>query len=133
MWRIANALKTGVAAFITCSLTSPCTAQNNLDWQAAVLQGLDKITARVSTFSAPVGVGVQFGTLYIMVKRCHKRPPEETPETTAYIKISERRIGEPPHLLFSGWIFSSSPAVSGMEHPVYDVWVVDCKKASSSG
>ncbi|MEC7489799.1 MAG: DUF2155 domain-containing protein [Pseudomonadota bacterium] len=133
MWRIANALTTGVAAVITCSFTSPCATQQNLDWQAAVLQGLDKITARVSTFNAPVGVGVRFGTLHIMVKRCHKRPPEETPETTAYIKISERRIGSPPKLLFSGWIFSSSPAVSGMEHPVYDVWIVDCKKASSSG
>lgn len=101
--------------------------------QVAVLQGLDKITARVSTIEAPVGQEVRFGTLDITVKRCHKRPPEETPETTAYLEIRERRIGEQPVGLFSGWMFASSPAVSSMEHPVYDVWVIDCKKSANSG
>ena len=101
--------------------------------QVAVLQGLDKITARVSTIEAPVGEAVRFGTLDITVKRCHKRPPEETPETTAYLQIRERRSGEQSVDLFAGWMFASSPAVSSMEHPVYDVWVIDCKKASSSG
>ena len=100
--------------------------------QIAVLQGLDKITARVTTIEAPVGRTVRFGTLDIIVKRCRKRPPEETPETTAYLEIRERRTGEHPADLFSGWMFASSPAVSSMEHPVYDVWVTDCKKASSS-
>ena len=99
----------------------------------AVLQGLDKITARVTTIEAPVGDAVRFGTLEITVKRCHKRPPEEPPETTAYLEIRERRTGEQPADLFGGWMFASSPAVSSMEHPVYDVWVIDCKKASSSG
>jgi hypothetical protein len=98
----------------------------------ALLQGLDKITARVTTIKVPVGVAVRFGTLAITVKRCHKRPPEETPETTAYLEIRESRTGERPRNLFSGWMFGSSPAVSLMEHPVYDVWVIDCKKASSS-
>jgi len=100
--------------------------------QIAVLQGLDKITARVTTIEAPVGRSVRFGTLDITVKRCRKRPPEETPETTAYLEIRERRTGEHPTDLFAGWMFASSPAVSSMEHPVYDVWVTDCKKASSS-
>lgn len=100
--------------------------------QVAVLQGLDKITARVSTIEAPVGQPVRFGTLDITVKRCRKRPPEETPETTAYLEIRERRSGERPADLFSGWMFASSPAVSSMEHPVYDVWVIDCRKAVSS-
>lgn len=99
----------------------------------AILQGLDKITARVTSIEAPVGDVVRFGTLDITVKRCHKRPPEETPETTAYLEIRERRTGEQPADLFAGWMFASSPAVSSMEHPVYDVWVIDCKKASSSG
>ena len=98
----------------------------------AVLQGLDKITARISTIDAPIGEGVRFGTLDITVRKCHKRPPTETPETTAYIEIRERRLGESVVELFSGWMFASSPASSSMEHPVYDVWVVDCKKVSSS-
>ena len=98
----------------------------------AVLQGLNKITARVSTIEAPVDQTVRFGTLDITVKRCSKRPPEETPESTAYITIRENRSGEQSVELFAGWMFASSPAVSSMEHPVYDVWVVDCKKTSSS-
>ncbi|MGB0632882.1 MAG: DUF2155 domain-containing protein [Alphaproteobacteria bacterium] len=100
---------------------------------AAVLQGLDKITARVTTIEAPVGEAVRFGTLDITVRKCHKRPPTETPETTVYLEIRERRLGESAVDLFAGWMFASSPAASSMEHPVYDVWVVDCKNASSSG
>lgn len=100
---------------------------------AAVLQGLDKITARVTTIDAPIGQAVRFGTLDITVRKCHRRPPTETPETTVYLEIRERRLGENAVDLFRGWMFASSPAASSMEHPVYDVWVVDCKKASSSG
>ncbi len=100
--------------------------------QIVVLQGLNKITARVSTVNAPVDRVVRFGTLEITAKRCVKRPPEETPESTAYLEIQERRRGERPVNLFAGWMFASSPAVSSMEHPVYDVWVIDCRKVSSS-
>ena len=99
----------------------------------AVLQGLNKITARVSTIEAPIDEVVRFGTLDITVRRCSKRPPEETPETTAYLEIRERRPGERSVDLFAGWMFASSPAASSMEHPVYDVWVIDCRNASSSG
>ena len=106
--------------------------QPEVEWPSALLQGLDKITARVSTIEAPLGLTIRFGTLDIVVKRCHKRPPEEPPETTAYLEIRERRQGESTHRLFSGWMFGSSPAVSAIEHPVYDVWVVDCIKISSS-
>ena len=94
---------------------------------AAVLQGLDK-TARVTTIDAPIGQAVRFGTLDITVRKCHRRPPTETPETTVYLEIRERRLGENAVDLFAGWMFASSPAASSMEHPVYDVWVVDCKK-----
>lgn len=119
------------AILIAWGISFPSAAQSPN--AVAVLQGLDKITARVTTIEAPVGAAVRFGTLDITVRRCHKRPPEETPETTAYLEIRERRTGEQPASLFAGWMFASSPAVSSMEHPVYDVWVIDCKKASSSG
>ena len=115
------------------ALTSSAVAQQGGEGQVAVLQGLDKITARITTIDAPVGQAVRFGTLDITVRRCHKRPPEETPETTVYLEIREQRLGERAQDLFAGWMFASSPAVSSMEHPVYDVWVVDCKNSSSSG
>lgn len=103
-----------------------------VETKIAVLQGLDKITARVSRIEAPIGTPVRFGTLEILAKRCEKRPPEETPETTVYLDITEHRPGEAAVQLFSGWMFASSPAVSALEHPVYDVWVIDCKNATSS-
>ena len=101
----------------------------------AILQGLDKVTARTSTFDAPVGTFVQFGTLKIISRICDKKPPEEPPESAVFLDISENRVGEPPINVYRGWMFASSPAIAAMEHPVYDVWVLDCKmplKASPS-
>ena len=102
------------------------------DDRVAVLQGLDKVTARISTFDAPVGEAVGFGTLRIVARYCRKRPPEEPPETTAFLEIDEVPRDGPKARLFSGWMFASSPALASLEHPIYDVWVVDCRTASTS-
>ena len=99
----------------------------------ALLQGLDKITARVSKFEATVGAPVRFGTLTIRVRDCERNPPEEAPESAAFVEIDEMRLGEDKaRRLFSGWMFASSPALSALEHPVYDVILLDCKAASGS-
>ena len=95
--------------------------------ETAVLQGLDKITARISTFEVAVNRVAQFGSLEITLRRCHKTPPEEPPESAAFLEVVDVRPDSPSILLFSGWMFASSPAVSALEHPVYDVWVIDCK------
>ncbi len=96
--------------------------------RAVVLRGLDKITARITTFDAPIDMTVPFGTLRITPRACNKRPPEETPEVAAFLEIVDQRPGESQRIaLFSGWMFASSPALSALEHPVYDVWVIDCR------
>jgi len=92
-----------------------------------ILQGLDKVTARVYTIRAPIGDLIRFGTLEIIARYCDKRPPEETPESTAFLDIWEVRPGEPTASVYRGWMFASSPALSALEHPVYDVWVLDCE------
>jgi hypothetical protein len=120
-----------VAAILTVLSAFPAATQ--APGKVAVLQGLDKITARISRIEAPIGTPVRFGTLEILAKRCEKRPPEEPPEVAAYLEIREHRPGETAVDLFAGWMFASSPAVSSLEHPVYDVWVTDCRNASSSG
>ncbi len=100
--------------------------------RAVVLRGLDKITARITTFDAPIDMTVPFGTLRITPRVCNKRPPEETPEVAAFLEIVDQRPGEIEQIpLFSGWMFASSPALSALEHPVYDVWVIDCKTSSA--
>ena len=107
-------------------LASPAQAEPH---GVAVLQALDKVTARVTTLEAPLGDTVRYSTLEIIVRACDKRSPEETPESAAFVDIWESRPGEPVHGVFRGWMFASSPALSAMEHPVYDVWVLDCKNS----
>lgn len=97
----------------------------------AVLQGLDKISARVSQIEAPVGGAVTFGTLSITVRDCERSPPEDPPDNAAFLQIYETPPGEDTKRLFSGWMFSSSPALSGLEHPVYDVTLLSCNAASA--
>ena len=96
----------------------------------AVLQGLDKTTARISTIEAPVGQSVRFGSLVITARTCVKRPPEEPPQTAAFLEIDDVKPGEGKVTvtrIFSGWMFKESPALSALEHPVYDVTVLDCR------
>ena len=112
--------------------SGPLRAETYLDMSTAVLQGLDKVTARISTLEAGVGQTVRFGSLEVTVRACRKHPPEEPPESAAFLEIREKKADEETRLLFSGWMFASSPALSALEHPVYDLWVVDCKNAKSS-
>lgn len=97
--------------------------------EVATLQALDKITARISTLTAPLNAPVTFGTLSVTVRRCVFHPPEETPEDAAFMEIVD--LGhdpeKPPKPVFSGWMFSSSPAVSSLEHPVYDITLLSCR------
>lgn len=92
-----------------------------------LLRALDKITARVETLEVPVGRPLKFGTIIITARSCRTTSPEETPETAAFLEISEIKNGEAETTRFRGWMFASSPALSALEHPVYDVWVTGCK------
>ena len=101
-----------------------------LDYRVAVLQGLDKVTARISTIRAPLDEPTRFGTLEVVARACRETPPTEPPESAAFLEIRElppaSDVNGAPVDLFSGWMFASSPAVSALEHPVYDIWVIDC-------
>jgi hypothetical protein len=101
--------------------------------QAAMVRVLDKMTARVEEIELPVGKSVQFGNISIVARTCRTTLPEETPpESAAYLEVSELKIGAPEGSVFRGWMFASSPALSAMEHPVYDIWVTGCKDNTSS-
>ena len=112
-----------VAAGLLALVVSPVSAET---YPIALLQALDKVTARVIALQAPVGETVRFGTLEIRAAVCEKRPPEETPDSAAFLDIVEKRAGQAPVEVFRGWMFASSPGLSPMQHPVYDLWVVDC-------
>ena len=92
-----------------------------------VIQGLDKITARIQTFEVDVGQTYEFGVLDIFVERCVFSKPIFKPESLAFIKIKDNsdRLSE---VKFNGWMFASSPALNALENPVYDVSILACKK-----
>jgi len=93
------------------------------------LRGLEKITGRPTNITAPIGKPVQFATLTITARFCYSTPPSETPETTAFVQIEDHRPDQPAKRVFSGWLYGSSPGLNGVEHPLYDVWVISCNNA----
>jgi hypothetical protein len=121
----------GLLAVLFLAIAPPAAAAM-ISEPVALLLGLDKITARVSPFEAPVGTPVRFGTLRILVRACDKNPPDKRPENVAFLEIDKNWPGEKPVRLFSGWMFSSSPALSALEDPIYDVSVLSCKAASAA-
>ncbi len=97
------------------------------DYPSVRLQGLDKSVGRTVTFEATVGSTIQYGSLFIKIHACRKASPIEKPESAAFLQIWEVPPGaDKSEWVFSGWMFASSPALSAMDHPVYDVWVLDC-------
>lgn len=97
-----------------------------------MLGGIDKVAARTAKFEANLKQKVFYNTLIITAYACKTRPPEEPPESAAFLEIQERKPDGTTQKLFSGWMFASSPALNALEHPVYDVWVVGCKTAPAA-
>jgi hypothetical protein len=93
----------------------------------AVFSGLDKITGRIISFEAALGETVQFGSLQITPRVCYSRPPTEAPQTDAFAEVDEVAEDHSAHRIFTGWMFADSPGMHGVEHPVYDIWLTDCK------
>ena len=126
-----NILRVLIVSTLALAWGAPVHAREMESYPIVKLQSLDKITARTMTFEAKVGGTVKFGPLYIKVQACSKAPPVEPPESAAFLQIWEMKLqGEPkeekPEWVFSGWMFASSPGLSYMDHPIYDVWVIDC-------
>lgn len=129
-------LKYLIACFLLCFLAaippSDSHAQPSkpsvsmIDQPMARLQTLDKITARTMTFEARVGKTIKFGPLYIRPQACRKSDPLDRPESSAFLQIWEELPSGEQEWVFSGWMFASSPALSAMDHAVYDVWVLEC-------
>jgi hypothetical protein len=121
-----------LAAWLLLAWCAEAAADDMIAEPIAVLQGLDKITARASDFEAPVGKSVRFGDLLILVRACEKNQPIDTPETAAFLEIDNLRPGANDAQEFSGWMFAQSPALSALEDPIYDVIVLDCKGANET-
>ncbi len=93
----------------------------------AVFAGLDKITGRIISFDVNINETVQFGALQVTPRACYTRPPTETPNTDAFIEVDEVTLQGETKRIFTGWMFAASPGLHAVEHPIYDVWLTDCK------
>jgi hypothetical protein len=93
----------------------------------AIFAGLDKITGRIISFDVSMDETVQFGTLQITPRVCLTRPQTEAPLTEGFVEVDEIDPAKTSRRVFSGWMFAASPGLHGVEHPVYDVWLKDCK------
>jgi hypothetical protein len=96
----------------------------------AVFSGLDKITGRITTFDVAINETVQFGALQVTPRVCYTRPPTETPNTDSFIEVDEVTLQGEVKRIFTGWTFAGSPGLNGVEHPIYDIWLSDCKGAT---
>lgn len=122
-------LKVNNFLFLTTLLSSVC-LQNlqaaDIETNTARMQAMDKITGKVSEIDVPVNAPVRFGSFSVLVRKCVTKTPEETPENTAFVDVVDDYNNQEPVNIFKGWMFSSSPALSAVEHPIYDVWLLKC-------
>jgi hypothetical protein len=98
----------------------------------AVFNGLDKITGRIISFEVAINETVQFGALQITPRVCYTRPPTETQRTSVFLEVDQVSLKGGSERLFTGWMFADSPALNAIDHPVYDIWLVDCKQTSDT-
>lgn len=96
----------------------------------AVFAALDKVTARIEPLDIPIGKTAKFGALKVTPRMCFTRPPTEPPLTTAFVEVDEIKLDGEENRIFTGWMFAQSPGLHAVEHPVFDVWLTNCKTDS---
>jgi hypothetical protein len=102
--------------------------------RVAIVEAVDKITAERMRFEVEVGGRpVRFQkTLIFTARACEvSASDEQVGDSIAYLEVSIQPRGviqtASPRQIFRGWMFASSPAVNGLQHPIYDAWVVGCR------
>lgn len=118
-------------AVVLAASTSPALSQPVAN-PVATLAGLDKITGRITRFDVYVDETVLFGALEITPRACYNRPASDTLQrTSAFLEVDQRGLDGTAKRLFTGWMFADSPALNAVDHPVYDVWLIQCKTSTN--
>lgn len=111
--------------FCACSLSFSVHAAE-ISTNAALMQAMDKVTGRVNKIIVPVNSKVTYGDFSLVLRACKKRSAEETPENFAFIDVTDKTLGKEEYNIFRGWVLSSTPGISAIEHPIYDIWLLEC-------
>ena len=119
------------ALFVVIATTFSVSSEERIENRVAEFSGIDKITGRIITFDVYIDETVQFGALQVTPRVCYSRPATEKPKTTSFLEVDEITLDRKIRRIFTGWMFADSPGLNAVEHPVYDIWLNDCKMESN--
>ncbi|PCH81697.1 MAG: glycosyl hydrolase family 5 [Hyphomicrobiales bacterium] len=122
--RLALSIILGLLTYI-----QPAVAEK-IENPVSVFAGLDKVSGRVTQFDVYIDETVQFGSLQLTPRVCYSRPETEKQKMTGFIEVDELTLNNKVRRIFNGWMFASSPGLNAVEHPVYDIWLIECKQTS---
>jgi len=117
-------------ALLLSAFTGPASAERVAN-RVAVFSGLDKITGKITSFDVYVDETVQFGALQVTPRACYTRTQDEAPKTDTFVEVDEITLQREIKRIFTGWMFADSPGLNAVEHPIYDVWLKDCRTDST--
>lgn len=126
---VARVGRGAAAALCLLLLVGPALAETIAN-PVAEFSGLDKITGRITNFDVYINETVQFGALQITPRACYTRPPTETQRTSVFVEVDQVSLRRSVTRIFTGWMFADSPALNAIDHPVYDIWLMDCKQTT---
>jgi hypothetical protein len=121
-----------VAAGLAAMLLALPAHADRIENGVAVFAALDKVTARIKELEVPLNETVEFGALNITPRVCYSRPATERPKTSTFVEVTETELDGEQKKLFTGWMFAESPALNAVEHPVFDVWLAECRQPVGS-
>jgi hypothetical protein len=126
--RVAGAIfLAGAGLMLTFGLAADPAQAEIVKNPIAVFAALDKVTGRISHLEIPINKTVEFGALKVTPRVCDSRPPTEAPNTSSFVEVDEVKLTGEVQRIFTGWMFAESPGLHAVEHPVFDVWLTNCK------
>ena len=126
--RVMSAIVLGLATGLLA--VTPVLAER-VENPVAVFTGMDKITGRITEIDVHIGETVQFGALQLTPRACYTATIDAPPKTDTFVEVDEITLDRDIRRIFTGWMFADSPGLNAVEHPVYDVWLTDCKTEST--
>src|SRR5690606_22106166 len=118
------------AACLAATVLAGSAEAARIENPVAVFSGIDKITGRITNFDVYLGETVQFGALQVTPRVCYSRDETEAQKVTTFVEVDEITLDRKIRRIFTGWMFADSPGLNAVEHPVYDVWLTECKATS---
>ncbi|WP_184357475.1 DUF2155 domain-containing protein [Rhizobium sp. BK602] len=125
-----RAISAAMLALSAGVFLSPSAEAARISNPVAVFSGLDKITGRITTFDVYLNETVQFGALQVTPKACYSRDDSEQQKVDGFVEVDEITLDRRIRRIFTGWMFADSPGLNAVEHPIYDVWLKECKQKS---